>query len=98
MSPKQSDNSSGSTDRAPVTMAEEILVETRGNNILVDMPGTSYRVRYRKPNSGRLVVAYQLPKADDPLAGITIAHFMKLASARIGLDHLAATRRPISPI
>jgi hypothetical protein len=24
-------------------------------------------------------VAYQLPKTDDPLAGITSAHFMKLA-------------------
>jgi len=31
------------------------------------------------PNSGRQLVAYQLPKADDPLAGITSAHFVKLA-------------------
>jgi hypothetical protein len=28
-------------------MSEEILVETRGNNIAVDMPGTSYRVQDR---------------------------------------------------
>ena len=61
-------------------MAEEILIETRGNNIVVDMPGTRRnRVRYRRPNSGRQLVAHQLPKADDPLAGITSAHFMKLA-------------------
>jgi len=55
-------------------MAEEIVIDTRGNNIVVDMPGTSYRVRYRRPNSGRQLVAYQLP-----LAGITSAHFVKLA-------------------
>jgi hypothetical protein len=57
-------------------MAEEILIETRGNNIVVEMPGTFYRVLYRRPNSGRQLVAYQLAKADDPLAS---AHFMKLA-------------------
>jgi hypothetical protein len=28
---------------------------------------------------GRQLVAYQLPKADDPMAGITSAHFVKLA-------------------
>ena len=60
-------------------MAEEIVIDTSGNNIVVGMSGTSYRVRYRRPNSGRQLVAYQLPKADDPLAGITSAHFVKLA-------------------
>ena len=63
----------------PITMVEEILIETRGNNIVVDVPGTSHRIRYRRPNSDRQLVAYQLPKTDDPLAGITSAHFMKLA-------------------
>jgi len=59
-------------------MTEDILIETHGNNIVVGMPGTSYRVRYRRPNGGgRQLVAYQLPKADDPLAGITSANFMK---------------------
>jgi hypothetical protein len=43
------------------------------------MPGTTYRVHYRRPNSGRQLVAYQLPKEDDPSAGITSAHFMTLA-------------------
>ena len=63
-----------------VGMTEDILIETHGNNIVVGMPGTSYRVRYRRPNGGgRQLVAYQLPKADDPLAGITSANFMKLA-------------------
>ena len=63
-----------------VGMTEDILIETHGNNIVVAMPGTSYRVRYRRPNGGgRQLVAYQLPKADDPLAGITSANFMKLA-------------------
>jgi hypothetical protein len=61
-------------------MTEDILIETHGNNIVVAIPGTSYRVRYRRPNGGgRQLVAYQLPKADDPLAGITSTNFMKLA-------------------
>ena len=67
-------------------MVEEILIETRGNNLVVDMPGTSYRIRYRRPNSGRQLVAYQLPKTDDPLAGITSAHFMKLAWRRLATE------------
>jgi hypothetical protein len=58
---------------------EGILIEIHGNNIVVGMPGTSYRVRYRRPNSGRQLVAYQLPRADDPSAPITGAQFMSLA-------------------
>ena len=66
-----------------VAMTQDLIVETRvetrGDTIVVIMRGTSYRVRYRRPNSGRQLVAFQLPKSDDPLAGITSAHFMKLA-------------------
>jgi hypothetical protein len=58
---------------------KNILIETHGNNIVVGMPGTSYRVRYRRPNGGRQLVAYQLPKADDPSVAITSAQFMTLA-------------------
>jgi hypothetical protein len=32
-----------------VGMTEDILIETHGNNIVVGMRGTSYRVRYRRP-------------------------------------------------
>ena len=28
-------------------MSKDILIETHGNNIVVGMPGTAYRVRYR---------------------------------------------------
>ena len=35
-----------------VGMTEDILIETSGNNVVVGMPGTSYRVRYRRPNGG----------------------------------------------
>ena len=63
-----------------VGMTEDILIETHGNHIVLAVPGSSYRVRYRRPNGGgRQLVAYQLPKADDPLASITKANFMKLA-------------------
>ena len=60
-------------------MAQDILIEARGKNIVVAMPGTSYRIRYRRPNSGHQLVAYQLPSADDPAAGMTSADLMKLA-------------------
>jgi hypothetical protein len=60
-------------------MSKDILIETRGNNIVVGMQGTIYRVRYRRPNSGRQLIAHQLPKADDPSAPITSAQFMSLA-------------------
>jgi hypothetical protein len=32
-------------------MTQDVLIETRGKNIVVAMPGTSYRIRYRPPNS-----------------------------------------------
>jgi hypothetical protein len=62
-------------------MSKDILIETHGNNIVVGMPGTSYRVRYRRPNSNssRQLVAHQLPMGDDPSAPITSAQFMSLA-------------------
>jgi hypothetical protein len=60
-------------------MSKDILIETHGNNIIVGMQGTAYRVRYRRPNSGRQLVAHQLPKGDDPTAPITSAQFMTLA-------------------
>jgi hypothetical protein len=60
-------------------MSQDIRIETHGNNIVVAMPGTLYRIRYRRPNSGRQLVAYQLPSADDPAADMTSAVFMKLA-------------------
>ena len=59
-------------------MSKDILIETHGNNIVVGMPGTAYRVRYR-PKSGRQLVAHQLPMGDDPSAPITSAQFMSLA-------------------
>ena len=62
----------------PVTMVEEILIDTRQQHRFI-YARQSYRIRYLRPNSGRQLVAYQLPKTDDPLAGITSAHFMKLA-------------------
>jgi hypothetical protein len=62
-----------------IGVTQDIIVETHGNCIVVDMPGTSYRVRYRRPSSGRQLIAYGLPKTDDPTAGITSAYFMDLA-------------------
>lgn len=32
-------------------MTQDVLIETRGKNIVVAMPLTSYRIRYRPPNS-----------------------------------------------
>jgi hypothetical protein len=60
-------------------MSKDILIETHGNTIVVGMPGTFYRIRYRRPNSGRQLVAYQLPKGDDPTAPLTSAQFTSLA-------------------
>ena len=57
-------------------MSKDILIETHGNTIVVGMPGTFYRIRYRRPNSGRQLVAYQLPKGDDPTAPLTSGQFM----------------------
>jgi hypothetical protein len=62
-----------------VGMSNDILIEADGNNIVVGMAGTSYRIRYRRPNSGRQLVAHQLPRGDDPSASITSAQFMSLA-------------------
>jgi hypothetical protein len=62
-----------------VGMSKDVLIETYGNNIVVGMPGTAYRVRYRRPNSGRQLIAHQLPMGDDPSAPITSAQFMSLA-------------------
>ena len=51
-------------------MTEDILIETHGNNIVVGMPGTSYRVRYRRPNGGgRQLVALNTIPADSELLG-----------------------------
>jgi hypothetical protein len=60
-------------------MSKDIIIEIHGNNIVVGMAGTAYRVRYRRPNSGRQLVAHQLPKGDDPTAPITCVQFMSLA-------------------
>jgi hypothetical protein len=60
-------------------MAQDIVVETRGKNIVVGMPGTTYRILYRKPNTGRQLVAYRLPMEDDPSAAINSQQFMALA-------------------
>jgi hypothetical protein len=55
------------------------FIETRGKNMVAIMPVTSYRIVYRKPNSGRQLLAHQLPKGDDRLAGVNSQQFMMLA-------------------
>lgn len=54
-------------------MAEEFSLKTRGNNIVVDMPGTPYRVWPK--------TCGQLPKTNDPLAGITTCRFHEIGLA-----------------
>jgi len=61
----------------PLTMAEEILIETAATTSLSICP--EHPIGFDIEDRIAADKAYQLPKADDPSAGITSAHFMKLA-------------------
>ena len=77
-------------------MAEEIVIGHAWQQHRRRYAGTSYRVRYRRPNSGRQLVATNLPKADDP-GGHHQRPFREIGlaprdreGARAGLDCLGA--------
>src|SRR6188472_2523019 len=56
-----------------------IQLDVRGEDIIVDLPGTNYTVTYHKPGvSPQLLVSYLLVK-DDPRTELTQAEFLARA-------------------
>jgi hypothetical protein len=57
----------------------DIHLDVRGDDIIVDLPGTSYTVTYHKPAvSPQLLVDY-LPAKDDARTGLTQSEFLARA-------------------
>jgi hypothetical protein len=81
--------------------AGNLHVEARDRDIIVTMPGTNFRVVYRKPDRGPQLVARLDYFQNEQKGPITRAQFLacawKLANDKarqLGLDRLrAATRR-----
>ena len=57
-------------------MAEtlRLRVEVEGDGIIVTLPGTTFRVIYRKPNQASELVAFAVP--NDKSAGISQVDFL----------------------
>ena len=57
----------------------DIVLEVRGGDIIVDLPGTSYTVTYHKPAVSPQLLATYLPAKDDPRTEMTQAKFLARA-------------------
>ena len=57
----------------------DIHLDVRGDDIIVDLPGTSYTVTYHKPVVAIQLLAAYLHTKDDARAGLTQAEFLARA-------------------
>jgi hypothetical protein len=57
----------------------DILLDVRGGDIIVDLPGTSYTVTYHKPALSPQLLAAYLPGENDPRTKLTQAEFLARA-------------------
>ena len=58
----------------------DIRLEVRGDDIIVDLPGTSYTITYHKPAVSSQLLASYLPVKDDLRTELTQGQFLAGAS------------------